>query len=151
MEVCKKKRKVSWCFPPVGTLKFNVDGATKGKLGLAHIVGVLRNHKGEVLYMFSKHVEIKDSNEVDVLAILEALRIYRSSYHQSLTVESDSSHSTNAIAWMESFRGPRKMQFLLNEISCLVFEMQVLFQHLCRSANGMTDCLAKQGVHRSCN
>ena len=48
----------------------------------------LRNHKGEVIYIFSTHVATKDSNEAEVLTILEALCIYRSSYHQSLIVES---------------------------------------------------------------
>ena len=48
----KKKMKVCWCLPPFGVLKFNVDGAAKGKPGLAGIWGVLRNHKGEVIYMF---------------------------------------------------------------------------------------------------
>ena len=37
---------------------------------------VLRIAKGKVLYMFSKHVGIKDSNGDRVLAILEALRIF---------------------------------------------------------------------------
>lgn len=42
----------------------------------AGIGGVLRNEKGEVLYMFSKHGRVKDSNEVEVLVILETFRIY---------------------------------------------------------------------------
>ena len=61
--------------PPRGLLKFNVDGATRDKPGLAGIGGVLRNDKDEVLLLFSKSVGIRDSNEVEVLAILEALRI----------------------------------------------------------------------------
>eukprot|EP00268_Persea_americana_P009153 TRINITY_DN13625_c0_g1_i5.p1 TRINITY_DN13625_c0_g1~~TRINITY_DN13625_c0_g1_i5.p1 ORF type:complete len:147 (-),score=31.41 TRINITY_DN13625_c0_g1_i5:797-1237(-) len=71
----KKKMKVCWSFPPYGIPKFNVDRAAKGKPGLSGIGGVLRNHKGEVIYMFSKHAETKDSNEVEVLAILVSLRI----------------------------------------------------------------------------
>lgn len=35
----------------------------------------LSNYKGEILYMFSKHVGIKEANEVKVIAILEAFRI----------------------------------------------------------------------------
>ena len=87
----KKKRKVSWCITLTSTrvLKFNVDGVARGKQGLASIGGVLRNHKGEVMYMFSKHVGIKDSNEAEVLVILEALRIYHPFYHHYLIVESD--------------------------------------------------------------
>lgn len=37
------------------------------------IDGILRNYKGEVLFMFSKYIGIKDSIEAKVLAILEAL------------------------------------------------------------------------------
>lgn len=55
-------------------LKFNVDGASRGKPGPMGIKCVLHNSKGEVLLMFSKHVGICDSNLVEVLAILEALR-----------------------------------------------------------------------------
>lgn len=55
--VSKKKRK--GCSPPIGVLKFKVDSAAQGKLGSAGIGGVLRNHKGEVLHIYSKH---SDSN-----------------------------------------------------------------------------------------
>ena len=113
-----------------------MDGAAKGKWGLAGIGGVLRNHKGEVMYKFSKHVGIKNSNEAEVSAILEALRIYQSSCQQSIHVKSD---SDNAIAWMKSIRGPWKMHFLLNKIRSLVSVMQILFQHVCRPANGKAD------------
>eukprot|EP00268_Persea_americana_P067066 TRINITY_DN9190_c1_g1_i1.p1 TRINITY_DN9190_c1_g1~~TRINITY_DN9190_c1_g1_i1.p1 ORF type:complete len:106 (-),score=10.29 TRINITY_DN9190_c1_g1_i1:26-343(-) len=54
MSVVKKKKIIPYCSPPCGVLKFNVDRAAKG------------NHKWEVMYMFSKHVGIKDSIEVKV-------------------------------------------------------------------------------------
>lgn len=95
----KKKKKKSWCSPPFGALKFHVDGAARGKQGLASIRGILRNYKGNVLNMFSKHVGIKDSNEAEVLAIL-APQTCCSSHRQSLHVESD---SFNAISWANSF------------------------------------------------
>lgn len=46
---------------------------------------------------FSKGVWIRDSNEAEVLAILEALRIFSRSFQGSLIVESDSS---KAILWV---------------------------------------------------
>lgn len=82
------------------------------------------------------------------LAILEALRIYCTSYQQSLVVESE---SFNAISWVKSSRGPWKMQFYFNETHYLASSFQILFQHVSRSANGMGDFFAKQGVHRSYN
>ena len=72
------------------------------------------------MYMFSKHVGIKDSNEAEVLAILEAFRIYHTSCHHYLIVESD---SANAISWVKSLTGPWKMQFLFNKISHLISDM----------------------------
>ena len=64
-----------------------MDGASKGKPGLVGIGGVLRNHKGEVIYLFFKHVGMKDSNEADVMAILEALHISHTLFHHFLIVE----------------------------------------------------------------
>ena len=68
----KAKKRVVWC-PPYGIMKFNVDGAANGKPGTAGVTSVLRNHKGDVLFMFSNNVGKKDSNEAEVLAMLEAL------------------------------------------------------------------------------
>lgn len=62
---------------------------------------MLRNNKGKVLHMFSKHVVITDYNEAEVLAILEA-------FHNTLVVESD---FANAISWVKSFGGPWKCIF----------------------------------------
>lgn len=49
-----ERRMVFWALaPPSGVLKFNVDGEARGKTGPAGLGGVLRNGKGEVLFMFS--------------------------------------------------------------------------------------------------
>ena len=53
----KEKRSVLWSPPHYGVLKFNVDGASRIKLGPARI-GVLRNSRGEILLMFSKYVGV---------------------------------------------------------------------------------------------
>ena len=63
-----------------------MDGAIRGKLGLAGIGSVLHNFRGEILCMFSKHVGIKESNEAEVLAILKALWIFSLSFHGSWLV-----------------------------------------------------------------
>ena len=70
-----------------------MDGAARGQPGLVGVGGVLRNHKGKVLFIFSKHVGIKVSKEVEVLAILEALRIYSSHSYQNILVERESSNA----------------------------------------------------------
>ena len=79
---------------------------------------MLRNSEGVVLALFSKHVGCMESNEVEVPAILEAIRIFSStSFHSSLMVESD---SLNAISWVSSSTTfPWKFQFYMNEIRAL--------------------------------
>ena len=62
---------------------------------------MLWNCKEEVLFMFFKYVGICDSNEVEVLAILEALRCFVRYLNDNVIVESDSS---NAVAWVSNRR-----------------------------------------------
>ena len=140
------KKSIFWIPPPTGILKFNVDGATRGKLGPAGIGGVLRNDKGEVLLMFSKSVGIRDSNEAESLAILEALRIFSTSFHGPLLVESD---STNAVGWLlKPDSRPWNFQFHFNEMK-KISSLVVSFGHVLRRANSIADALVKQGVDRA--
>ena len=73
-------------FPPLGVLKLSLEQHEENwSTGTT-----LRNYKGEVLRMFSTNVGIRDANEGEVLAILEALFIFKT-IHVHLMVESDSS------------------------------------------------------------
>ena len=83
--VSNKKRNVFCCSPPIRVLKFKVDAAARGTLGLAGIGGVLRNHKGEVLHIFSEH---SDSNS-------RSLGYTRSSSHLQQVI-SAVSHISNS-------------------------------------------------------
>lgn len=64
--------------------KFKIDVLAGGKRGLTDIGGILRDHKGVVLCLFSQEWRIRDFNEAEVLAILKALRIFSCSFHGSL-------------------------------------------------------------------
>lgn len=52
---------------------------------------MLCNNEGDVLMMFSKSIGIKDSNEAEVLHILEAFCMFVCVHNSKLIVESDSS------------------------------------------------------------
>ncbi|XXG58395.1 hypothetical protein AAC387_Pa04g0713 [Persea americana] len=100
---------------------------------------------GYVLLMFSKNVGIKEPNETKVLAILEALRLFFSSFREELLMESDSS---NAVSWISSNEGLWRFHFLFAEIKSLSSQGYVEFKHVRSSANAMTDSLTKQVVDR---
>lgn len=80
---------IQWSPPLHGVLKFNVDGAAKGKLKLSDISGVLCNHNGKVFLVFSNCLGTKDPNEAGVMAILEAFQIFSTCFQGKLIVESD--------------------------------------------------------------
>lgn len=103
--IFKEKVVVIWS-PPI---KFNVNGTGKGKQGLASTGNVLYNIKGAVLFMFSTFVSLKNSNETEVLAILEVLRIFSRFFHNRMIVESDSANALSWITFME--RGLWKLYF----------------------------------------
>lgn len=127
-----KKKVLFGCLPLRESWSF-------GEREARDIRGVLRNCKGDVLFMFFKQ-GVKDSNEAEALAILEAFRIY-------LIVKNNSS---NAILWVNSHE-ERQWTFKLyfNEIKTLLVSMKATFCYMNRSTNGMTNVLANQGFVRA--
>jgi ribonuclease HI len=86
--------------PAIEELKWNVDCSAFGKPGRARIGGVLRDHKGVVLCLFSAFVGIKESNETELLAVLKALELAASRDElcgKRFMIESD---SANVVNWM---------------------------------------------------
>ena len=65
---------IMWKNPLIGSLKFNVDGSSKGKPGLAGIGGVLKDCSGKVKAIFSKAIGLTNSNVAELLAVSKALR-----------------------------------------------------------------------------
>ncbi|XVF62081.1 hypothetical protein PTKIN_Ptkin08bG0188600 [Pterospermum kingtungense] len=137
-----------WVELLVGTIKFNVDRSAIGKPGPAGIGGVLRNHSGDELIRFSKAVGVVESNEVEYLAIREALILFLSSKwfdNHSLTIESDSSvavlNSPNSAPW--------RLRNFTNHIPNLLKRIpRVEVVHIYKECNMVADALAKDGVHR---
>ena len=102
-----------------------LDRVARGKPGLVGIGGVLRNHEGFIFLSFSSFIRVKDSNEAEVLAILEALRLFRVSFRQPLIVESD---FLDAFFWvMNSAMGLWRFHFF-SEIKFLSSNL-VEFRH----------------------
>lgn len=135
----------------INRLKWNVDGSSLGKPGPSGIGGVLRNHHGHVLGMFSVPVGILDSNFAELRAIVKAIDLSASNchlHHQHLIIESD---SVNAIRWMNNPLSRHwKHHNLFSYVNRLkAYFVSITFSHIFRESNCMADGLAKQGVRRS--
>lgn len=91
--------------------------------------------------MFSEHVGPKNSNEAEVIDILEALQIFSHSFQDRLIVLSD---SFIANSWVTtSDNGPLKFWFYFDEVNSLSSFIQVVLWHAGRLANDMADLVAE--------
>ncbi|WRX26533.1 Ribonuclease H domain - like 10 [Theobroma cacao] len=148
--VKKTRPKVEWTNPVDGSMKFNVDGAASGCPGEAGIGGILRNSAGETKMMFSKSIEMGDSNLAEVLAIKQAFMMFFASnwnsFH-SLVIESDSS---NAVSWIQALNQAlwrmRKWILQIEMLKRKVKRWEI--KHVKREANQQADTLAKSGIGR---
>lgn len=72
---------INWVWPPVRWVKFNVDGASKGKPGLMGVDRVvLRNEGGDFMFLFRSGRHNVEPNEVEVLVIRDSVRIFKESF-----------------------------------------------------------------------
>lgn len=122
----KSRKVLRWTSPPMGVQKFTVDGAARGNPCPSGIGGVPQNSEWDMA-MLSKSVGILDSDEVEVLAILEALRNILMCSHAFLVVER---HSLKVVSWVSSpSAAPWKFHIHFNEIKFLASSIQVEFKH----------------------
>ncbi|XP_073261506.1 uncharacterized protein [Populus alba] len=140
-----------WSPPMIDILKWNVDGSSFSKPGPSGIGGVLRNHHGHVLGMFSVPAGILDSNIAELRAIVKAIDLSASNcrlHHKHLIIESD---SVNVIRWMTNpLSRPWKHHNLFSYVNRLkAYFSSITFSHIFHESNSMADGLAKQGVRRS--
>lgn len=139
-----RKRQVVWFPPPRGILKFNVDKAARGKPGPAGIRGVLRDHMSSICVVFSEAMGTNESNKVELLSIWRALTLGASLGGAKLEIESDPSH---AVKWARGEKCPPwRLVTLVREIKGLSAGREVSFSQISRSAIGVADFFAKNGV-----
>ena len=155
-EFCKdpvktKQRIVeAWVPPVLGALKFNVDGSSRGTLGLAGIGGVLRNSRGMVLCLFSLFVGFQNSITAELMAIGKACYLCVSNHSlQGIEIEiiSDSlvavnwinSDSVDSLAYANLVYDIRDQMRNHGSLSIRFFS---------RASNSYADSLAKKGSNK---
>lgn len=110
------EKSLSLVFPFKWNIEVQGGWTTRGKLGPGTIGGLPRSSDGLVLVIFLSNVGILESNDVELLSILEleALCLSVSDYNAGVIVKSD---SMNAESWVSSFAvAPWRFQFHMYEI-----------------------------------
>lgn len=143
----KRKSIADWIPPMLDSLKFNVDGSSRGKPSPAGIGGVLRDSNGKVLYLFSVFLGIFDSNVAELFAIKKAVDLCLSNpflRNRDIMVVSD---SKVVVSWVNStdFGNVDHINTIYDIQSMLKVrgDIQVVFDS--RIYNTFADSLAKMG------
>ncbi|XP_010667291.1 uncharacterized protein LOC104884346 [Beta vulgaris subsp. vulgaris] len=139
-----------WIPPNPGMLKWNDDASVKIESSLSAIGGVLRNHEGQFVCLFSAPIPFMEINCAEVLAIHYAMKISvanECSSNEPIYLESD---SRNAVSWCNNEDGgPWNMCHHLNFIrNARKNLLNISIMHKGRETNFVADALAKQGLSR---
>lgn len=148
-DLCGKSA-VLWCPPSSHTFKWNVDASVHPFNSRSAIGGVLRNHLGNFMCLFSSPIPFMEINSAEILAIYRAVKITTSNEAlkgAKLILESD---SKNVVCWCNSDSGgPWNLNFQLSFIrNVCKGGIDISIVHRGGSANFMADSMAKQGLHR---
>ncbi|KAK9000750.1 hypothetical protein V6N11_081237 [Hibiscus sabdariffa] len=138
-----------WTPPDEGAVKFNVDGSVL--LNRAGCGGVLRNHKGEVIAIFSGLAECFGADYSELVAVKMALNLFKETNvfgKTRLVIESDSQIVLN---WLQNFSArPWKWWCLFEVIDRSLKQIPgTVTVFVPRARNSFVDYLAKSGAKRN--
>ncbi|KAK3218870.1 hypothetical protein Dsin_012840 [Dipteronia sinensis] len=147
----KRTSPVGWSPPPLSSLKFNVDGSSRGNHGPAGIEGVLRDSSGEILCLFSTAVGLCDSNTTEIRAIHKVVQLCSSGpllRNQRIEIISD---YKVAVLWINNkmdFGSYNHVQLIYDIMTHLHFFRNMIVTYNSRRSNSIADLLAKLGSSR---
>lgn len=93
---------MEWSKLEAGWLKFNIDGASKGKPDESGVGGIWWDENGSSIILFLKLVSISDSNKAELFVVKEMVVLFAAlewSSSLSLLLECD---SQNVIKWIQN-------------------------------------------------
>lgn len=86
-----------WQPPPPGFLKFNIDGASKGNLGVVGYGGVIRDEQGNIKVIFHSHLGKATNNMAELMALEQCLEILMEINLHNSIIEADSKLIINSV------------------------------------------------------
>jgi hypothetical protein len=109
-----------WLPPSIGTLKWNVDASSNNKPRPWGISGVLKDHRGKFLCIFSCSTSNMKFNETTYLAIQKAMLLSINCYYASTNQWVVESNFYNAITWIKRENVMRPWRYKLNSMIFLM-------------------------------
>lgn len=142
-----------WKPPPHGFLKVNIDGASKGNLGLAGFGGVIRDEQGRIKEIFHSHLGKATNNMAKLMALDQFLEILVDLNSHNVIIEADSELIIKATKKMcngttlENVSKHWRLSQVFHRIHTHLHTLRTVnFFHVKRKANMLADHLANEGV-----
>ncbi|XP_055815758.1 uncharacterized protein LOC129885490 [Solanum dulcamara] len=128
-----KAIRVLWDFPPVGWLKYNIDGASRGNPSISSYAFCLRNESGDLLYVERATIENTTNSVAEAKTILEACKHSRQEQHNNIIIQTDSMLLYKILEGKWSC--PWIITEMVTEIKTCLQDKQHTFQHILREGN----------------
>lgn len=135
----RRKALSPWSPPPIGCLKLNFDGASKGNPKPAGFGYVLRNHSGKIVRVVFGPSGDCDSTHAKVMGLLIGLRELKNLQLSGVLVAGD---SEVIVDWgLGRGLGSWRLLPLLYEIRELVVALSISLSHVDRCQNELANVL----------
>ncbi|KAF5468825.1 hypothetical protein F2P56_012942 [Juglans regia] len=137
----KKFLVITWCKPPSGWVKLNVDGSSRDNPSQCGGGGVIRNSGGEMLLAFLANFGHSTNNEAELRALIFWVAACKAGGYSFVEIESDSQVAVN---WLKF--GVCIMWYLCDFWEEFLSELQGLnfsIRHQFREGNKAADFLAQ--------
>ncbi|KAL6582730.1 hypothetical protein OROMI_004808 [Orobanche minor] len=137
---------VRWSKPQPGWWKLNTDGAARGNLGDAAAGGIIRDHVGKPLIMFSEFLRDRTNNFAELYAIWRGLEFCIDNHFDKVWVEVDSKIALSLIE--HSTTSHWQLQGIISKIHDFRGSIEIRFSHIFIEGNAVADWLANHGCDR---
>ena len=131
--------------PPMGWIKGNFDGATKGNLKKARCGGIIRDHLGNAIDAIAIPIGISTSHRAEAIIALYTMRLAVKTGNKCLWMEGDSLNIINMLN--DKTPSTWTIEDSIMEIKTLPTNFEkVIFSHSYREGNVIADWIAKRDV-----
>lgn len=128
-------------------MKCNTDGACKGNPGLSAYGFCIKDGHGNLKFVEARGIGVATNMMAKAEAIKQALKASSTTEFSQLIVESDSLGLVNILKG--SWKIPRKLMDIIEEIKELMGGLQIQIRHTFREANQLADFLANKTVNKT--
>ena len=143
----------SWSPPREGFFKLNFDGASKGNPGRAGFGGILRNARGQAVWVFFGYIGQDTNNSAELEGLLHGLLLAQENQCFPLVVEGDSRVILGMAAKIQAGQPASKvsntwrLEGRLERLGDMLKALDACtWSHIRRNGNKVADCLANLGV-----